>query len=167
MSKEFSLQISQNALGQTVVEISGAIAENFAVAANTIAGDVPIEIDLGNVNSLNSNGIRSFKLWLASLKNPVIWFTKCPHFFINQVNAINNFLPPQSKIMSFYVPFYSSKTDEEKFVLFTDGQEITNRGGGLFINIPSVLDKTGHVMEMDIVSDKFFAFLRNQRPSSN
>lgn len=167
MSKEFSLQISQNAHGQTVVEISGAITENFVVTSNLVAGDIPIEIDLGKVDSLNSNGIRSFKLWLASLKNPEICFSKCPYFFINQVNVINNFLPPQSKILSFYVPFYSSKTDEEKFVLFTDGQEITNRGGGLYINIPSILDKTGHVMEMDVVSDKFFAFLRNQRPPSN
>ncbi len=120
----------------------------------------PVEIDLGEVTAMNSIGIRDFAAWMASLENPVIEFSHCPKFFIDQVNMIIGLVPVRASFLSFYVPFFSSVTDEEKRVLFVKGMEYKGVGENVTIELPEVRDSKGNPMELDVVSDRYFEFLK-------
>lgn len=70
---------------------------------------------------------------------------------------VQGFLPTNGKVASFYVPFYSDESGEDKSVLFTQGKEYTDSGLGA---LPEVKDSAGKPMEMDVVEAKYFKFLK-------
>jgi hypothetical protein len=131
--------------------------------------DLPELQDIGTIHFLeiwlspkvvfNSSGIRDWLGWLkpfASQKSVTIQFYQCPETFIQLANMISDFLPSNSEVISFYVPFYSEHTSETKKVLLTRGHEFFDEK----IALPEIYDKDGNMMELDIDVHKFFKFLK-------
>lgn len=158
----FRMQIFSTDNVKILVKLSGPVNETAEFIRGAFPPQLPVEIDLADMKSISSAGLRLFKDWLFSLPNKPMSLSFCPSFFVNQMNMIPNLIPSEAKILSFYVPYYSSSLGEEKMVLVTPGVEVRAENGNLSVNLPEVLDSTGTPMEIDIIEDKFFFFMRKQ-----
>jgi len=142
-----------------LIQLGGIIDEDMNFSMIQLDGVTSIEIDLENIKSINSCGIREWIKWISELKNAQIHLKNCPKIIIDQVNMVQGFLPPNAKVMSFYVPFYNDDFGTEKEILFEYGKHFTEEA----INIPKdVQDDQGNLMEIDVVESKFFKFLKRQ-----
>jgi hypothetical protein len=118
-----------------------------------------LEIYLGPKVVFNSSGIRDWIRWLAPAStqaNLTIQLYECPESFIQLVNMISDFIPKNSEIISFYVPFYSEHTRETKRALLTRGHDFFEEK----YSLPEMKDKNGNLMEIDVDNGKFFRFLK-------
>jgi hypothetical protein len=71
---------------------------------------------------------------------------------------VQGFLPATGRVLSFYVPYYSEETGNEKLVLFRYGHEFTDQG---MQNVPEIIkDDDGSEMEIDVVDSKYFKFIK-------
>lgn len=141
------------------VAISGILDENYGDLTNlTFPPGGSLYFDLKELTALNSIGIRELMKWLHALPNPVMSFANCPSVFILQLNMIAEFLPARARIYSFYVPYYSEKTNEETQILFVKDMNFQRGAGGVTITYPTVVDKTGSPMDID-ANNRYFKFL--------
>lgn len=143
-----------------LLRLIGPITEVADFSPLVFAKKKTLEIDLAEVTSMNSVGIREFAAWSTNLENPVIEFSHCPKFFVDQVNMIKGLVPVRSTFLSFYVPFFSPQTEEEKRVLFTKGLEWEGAGQDLKIKVPEIRDSKENIMEIDVIPERYFDFLK-------
>lgn len=135
----------------------GDINEDVLFDMNVFSGVSRVDIDLKNVSGINSCGIREWVKWMQAAKATPLYFFECPKVFIDQVNMVDGFLPPNGKIMSFYVPYFCEESESEKIVLYTFGKEYDDSG----LRPPrEVKDDRGMMMEMDVIAAKYFKFLK-------
>lgn len=80
---------------------------------------------------------------------------------MNQLNLVAGFLPPKTEIESFFVPYYSEKTNEESLILFTKFLEYKSVDGNIKISFPKVTDSQGNMMELDVLEENYFRFLNS------
>jgi anti-anti-sigma regulatory factor len=141
------------------VKMSGVIDEDAKLSEFSISGESKIEIDLNGVKSINSCGIREWLKWIGTAGSAQIKLFQCPKVIIDQINMVQGFLPINGKVLSFYVPYYSEESSEEKNILLSFGKDYTDTE----IKPPSsVLDEKGNVMEIDVVESKYFKFLKGK-----
>jgi hypothetical protein len=128
------------------------------------AGKHPtITLDLKGIKAINSVGIREWLNWIRPLAETSKFILEhCPKAMVFQFNMVEGFLPPQARVNSFFVPFYSESADQEENVLFKVGQEVTATGGVIAINYDPKAAQLGGVddMEMDVTEGKYFQFLK-------
>jgi len=75
-------------------------------------------IDLGEVERINSCGVRDWVNWLSKLRTTAparCWSSARPRF-VAQINLVNNFTG-NGVVKSFYVPYFCPECDEEKVLL--------------------------------------------------
>lgn len=138
------------------IAISGIIDEDFNALEYSLENFKQIEINLGQVISINSCGIREWIRWLQKANSAEILFHECPKIIVDQINMVQGFLPINGKVMSFYVPYFSDSTDSERSILFQYGNEFTEG----HLNLPeNVQDDEGNPMEIDVVEAKYFRFI--------
>lgn len=121
-----------------------------------------LEIRLGPDVVFNSSGIRDWIRWLkpaAGMKALSIQLFECPDSFVQLLNMISDFIPANAEVMSFYVPFYSEHTSETKKVLLTRGHEYVEEK----VILPSLIDKEGNPMILDVDPKRFFKFLEPKK----
>ncbi len=143
-----------------VLRMSGKLNESADLETVRIPQASSVEIDLIGLTMINSMGIRYFRDWVLGIKAPRLLFSYCPRFFIDQVNMIMDFLPKHARIMSFYVPYFSEDTGESKSVLFNRGEHFDFDNNKVIIKWPAVVDSAGKVMEVDVIGDRYFGFLK-------
>ena len=143
-----------------VMRVSGKLNETAEFDMIRLPKSNSLEIDLVDLTFINSMGIRIFKDWVHKLEVPELRFSYCPRIFIDQVNMVAEFIPKGSKIQSFYVPYYNEHSDEEKNVLFIRDEHFKLEDGEPEINPPAVKDSKGQDMEIDILPEKYFAFIK-------
>jgi hypothetical protein len=139
------------------VNVAGTIDEDVDFNAFGLAGAEQIELNLGQVKSINSCGIREWIKWIGSAGSAKVTYSECPKVIVDQINMVQGFLPASGKVASFYVPYYNDDSGAEKNVLFTMGKEYTDSGLG---TPPQIKDDQGNEMEMDVVEAKYFKFLK-------
>lgn len=139
------------------VSIAGTIDEDVDFTPYALAGANSVEVQLGNVKSINSCGIREWIKWIGTAGTAKVTYNECPKIIVDQINMVQGFLPATGKVNSFYVPFYNDDSGAEKSVLFRHGQEFSDSG---LANVPEVKDDEGNAMEMDVVEAKYFKFLK-------
>jgi len=139
------------------VTLAGVIDEDADFNPHSLAGAPAISLELENVKSINSCGIREWIKWMGTAGGAGVQYHKCPKIIVDQINMVQGFLPATGKVMSFYVPFYNDDSGEEKSVLFTLGKEYGDKG---LQQPPEVKDTQGQAMEMDVVEAKYFKFLK-------
>ncbi len=137
--------------------LSGSIDETFGQATTELPTFGKYTIGFKGLKSINSTGIREWIKLMQKLQSVQLNFIECPKVFIDQVNMIQGFAPPNTKISSFYVPYFNEANESEKSVLLTRG---VNYGDGKIIALPKVLDENGAEMEIDVVEVKYFKFLK-------
>jgi hypothetical protein len=78
---------------------------------------------------------------------------------VDQMNMVDGFLPSVATVESFYVPYYNEESGSEKNVLFRYGVEYKD---GQVQYPTAVKDESGKPMEMDIIENKYFKFIKSK-----
>lgn len=137
------------------VRFDGSIDEDSGFDRIVLPKGKPVFIYLTNVGTINSTGIREWLNWTKNYQDEEWHLNECPTHFINQLNMIDQFVPPKSKVVSFFVPFFSDELNEEKIVL-VDRASCTN--GTLNVETPK--DSQGNEMEIDVIPERFLKFTK-------
>jgi hypothetical protein len=154
-SQSFSAAVERRT-DTTFVKLTGVIDE-YAQMPEVQGGGVVV-VHLGGVTSINSIGSRAWLGWLQRLGGEArVQLEECPVVFVKSFNFVRGFLATNTKVGSFYVPFYSEATGERRDVLAVRG---THFGVGPKVKIDPPLDSKGGAMELDVVEDSYFGFLR-------
>jgi hypothetical protein len=140
------------------VTLEGTIDEDFNFSNHNIVGAPRVDFYLAGVKSINSCGIREWIKWMQTINSNIgVYFYGCPKVIVDQINMVDGFLPNHGIVQSFYVPFFSEDTGDEKLILFKRGTEFTETG----FKIPEdIKDTSGKEMEMDVIEAKYFKFLK-------
>ena len=140
------------------VSLSGHVDEDAQFASLDLAGASKVTVNADGISAINSCGIREWVKWVRTAPPQAqIVLQKCPKVIVDQINMVTGFLPENGKVESFYVPYYSDASGNEKMVLFSEGKEFK----GAEVHAPSeVKDDDGEAMEMDVIEAKYFKFLK-------
>jgi hypothetical protein len=117
-------------------------------------------IDLGEIERINSCGVRDWVNWLNKLENSGTRsvLVECSPAIVAQINLVNNFTG-SGVVKSFYVPYFCPECDEEKVLLV----ETADMGPAPHEPPTCRCDECDLVMDFDDMPDSYFAFLSNQR----
>jgi anti-anti-sigma regulatory factor len=117
-------------------------------------------IDLGEIERINSCGVRDWVNWLSKLENAGTRsvLVECSPAIVAQINLVNNFTG-SGVVKSFYVPYFCPECDEEKVLLV----EAADMGPPPHEPPTCRCDECDLVMDFDDMPDSYFAFLSNQR----
>lgn len=150
---------NKNEGGKLILELKGNVDEDANFTPPDVGSASAVVLDLEGVQAINSVGIREWIKWIKAFDAGLqLSVRRCPKIIVDQINMVAGFLPSQAVVESFYVPYYSDSSGNEKMVLFTRGKEF-NDGE---VNPPaSVKDDSGEEMEMDVIEGKYFKFLKN------
>ncbi|RME77847.1 MAG: hypothetical protein D6785_12360 [Planctomycetota bacterium] len=142
-----------------VLYLKGHIDEDINFSEIDISNHKKIYINLKDIKSINSCGIREWIRWLQTA-SPETQFTfaQCPKIIVDQINMVSGFLPEGAEVESFFVPYYCEETGNEKMILFEKGKEF--KDGEVFPPEEVLDDETGDPMEMDVLENKYFKFLK-------
>jgi len=147
----------QQASDGLVVKLSGHIDEDATFNGLELAGANSVTLELEGVTAINSCGIREWIKWIRTAPTGArIVYRKCPKVIVDQINMVAGFLPDNGKVESFFVPYYSDESGNEKMVLFQEGKEF--KGNEIFPP-QAIKDDSGSEMEMDVIESKYFKFL--------
>lgn len=150
---------SENAGDKLVLHMAGTIDEDADFSKVAIAGSPQVELDLEQLKSINSCGIREWIKWIGQASTAKIDLINCPKVIVDQINMVDGFLPANGKVQSFYVPYYNDEAGSEKNVLFRYGNEFSDQG----VTPPAeVKDEDGNPMEVDVIEAKYFKFLQRK-----
>lgn len=148
--------------GKTFFNFVGNIDENASFPIiDTLSGEV--WIDLQNVKSINSVGIRAWIKWFSSFEQVNFVFQNCPKAIVMQMNMVEGFLVENSRVESIQVPFYCESCDEDIEMLFHVGREVNIVNGEVELTYDkSSVCPDGSEPELDVNKVKYFKFLLKQ-----
>ncbi len=138
------------------LEMAGHIDENSTFPDIQSTKKSIIEIDLGGIKALNSLGIRSWIKWINGNSKVDFVFENCPKVVVDHCNMISSFLPKKAKVKSFFVPYYSQESGEERNVLLRYGVDYDDKE----VRTPKgIVDSLNNPMEIEFVESKYYKFL--------
>jgi anti-anti-sigma regulatory factor len=160
MSHKFQSSIQHRA-EVSYVKLGGVIDEDNELA--DLADKIPrgtAVIDLGEIERINSCGVRDWVNWLSKLETSGTRsvLVECSPAIVAQINLVNNFTG-NGVVKSFYVPYFCPECDEEKVLLV----EATDMGPPPHEPPTCRCDECDLVMDFDDMPDSYFAFLSNQK----
>jgi len=143
------------------VKLAGVIDEDNELTSLTdkIPSGTAV-IDLGEVERINSCGVRDWVNWLGKLESQSTRavLVECSPAIVAQINLVNNFTGT-GVVKSFYVPYFCPDCDEEKVLLV----DATDMGPPPHEPPTCRCDECDLVMDFDDMADSYFAFLSNQK----
>ena len=121
-------QVDKKQQGEEVVlEFSGQVDEDASFSGVEVSGGPTVTLDLEKISAINSCGIREWIKWVSSAPGETrLVFKNCPKIIVDQINMVAGFLPVNATVESFYVPYYSDESGEEKMILFKRGSEFND-----------------------------------------
>ena len=144
------------------VRISQSITNRGILQPVKVAGtEQEFHIHLGEKVLFNSLGIQDWILWISEFRRKSqakIILHECSVVMVRQINMLSDFLPNNSEIESFFVPYVSNVTGESKNLLFKKGIDFTVAG----VSDPEVLDSQGNKMERDIIDKTYFKVINRR-----
>jgi anti-anti-sigma regulatory factor len=160
MSNKFQSSI-QHRGDMSYVKLGGVIDEDNELG--DLVDKIPTGtavIDLGEIERINSCGVRDWVNWLSKLENNGTRsvLVECSPAIVAQINLVNNFTG-NGVVKSFYVPYFCPECDEEKVLLV----EAADMGPPPHEPPTCRCDECDLVMDFDDMPDSYFAFLSNQR----
>lgn len=143
------------------VKLTGVIDEDNELA--DLVDKIPpgtAVIDLGEIERINSCGVRDWVNWLGKLEanTTKVVLVECSPAIVAQINLVNNFTG-SGVVKSFYVPYFCPECDEEKVLLV----EAADMGPPPHEPPTCRCDECDLVMDFDDMPDSYFAFLSNQK----
>ncbi len=160
MSQKFQASV-QHRSDVSYVKLGGVIDEDNELGE--LVDKIPTGtavIDLGEIERINSCGVRDWVNWLSKLENNGTRsvLVECSPAIVAQINLVNNFTG-NGAVKSFYVPYFCPECDEEKVLLV----EATDMGPPPHEPPTCRCDECDLVMDFDDMPDSYFAFLSNQK----
>lgn len=145
----------------TFIKLSGVIDEDNELA--DLSDKIPPGtgvIDLGEVERINSCGVRDWVNWLSKVEgsSTKVVLVECSPAIVAQINLVNNFTG-NGIVKSFYVPYFCPECDEEKVLLV----ESADMGPPPHEPPTCRCDECDLVMDFDDMPDSYFAFLSNPK----
>src|SRR5688572_15195008 len=160
MSQKFQASV-QHRGDVSYVKLGGVIDEDNELSdlVDKIPSGTAV-IDLGEIERINSCGVRDWVNWLSKLETSGTRsvLVECSPAFVAQINLVNNFTG-SGVVKSFYVPYFCPECDEEKVLLV----EAADMGPPPHEPPTCRCDECDLVMDFDDMPDSYFAFLANQR----
>ncbi|MBT4761744.1 MAG: hypothetical protein HOO06_08625 [Bdellovibrionaceae bacterium] len=149
------------------LEISffGEISEDVALEPLSFTGINTVVFDLEGISLLNSCGLRTWILWIREIPSETVKkFKNCPRIVVEQMNILEGFLPKNSVIESFYIPYYCDDCDKEYNKLALEGEDFVagsmDSNMGVALSEIPVCKECGEEMELDVVPLSYFKFLK-------
>jgi anti-anti-sigma regulatory factor len=160
MSQKFQASV-QHRGDVSYVKLGGVIDEDNEL--NDLVDKIPAGtavIDLGEIERINSCGVRDWVNWLSKLESNGTRsvLVECSPAIVAQINLVNNFTG-NGVVKSFYVPYFCPECDEEKVLLV----EASDMGPPPHEPPTCRCDECDLVMDFDDMPDSYFAFLANQK----
>lgn len=123
-----------------------------------------ININLKDIKSINSCGIREWIKWITPLSGNVnIHINHCPKVIVDQINMVDGFLPKGIFVDSFFVPYYCESIDETKNILLIRGKDYEQAGpntpGKINVNETMKFEGANEEFELDVIESRYFKFL--------
>ena len=148
---------TEKQVGNTLLlQFAGSIDENTKFPPLKSGGRV--SLNMRRVTGLNSNGTRSWCVWLAKQKPPLaIMLEEVPVLVVKSFTMVQGFLTPNTDVLSFFVPFYSDETGERNDFLAVKDRHYFPGGR---LDLPQIKDSKGNVMELDVIPEHYFGFLK-------
>src|SRR6476659_7819470 len=118
-------------------------------------------IDLGEIERINSCGVRDWVNWLSKLEynGTRSVLVECSPAIVAQINLVNNFTG-NGVVKSFYAPYFCPNCDLEKVLLV----ETRDMAGITPFKAPSCrCDECDGPMDFDDIEESYFAFLANTK----
>jgi anti-anti-sigma regulatory factor len=146
----------------TYVKLAGVIDEDNelnALADKLQAGTTVI--DLGEIERINSCGVRDWVNWLtkAEKNGAKVVLVECSPAIVAQINLVNNFTG-QGVVKSFFAPYFCPNCDSEKVLLV----ETRDMHGAQPFKAPTCrCDECDGPMDFDDMEESYFAFLSNSK----
>ena len=109
MSSRCEIKVVNN-----ILYISGRIDDTFRETAEKLPLTGELNINLKDLISINSSGIREWVVQMTKRSAAVVYLFECPKPLIDQANMVKDFIPANARIMSFYVPYYNEENETEK-----------------------------------------------------
>jgi len=160
MSHKFQASVQHRA-DMSYVKLGGVIDEDNELGelVDKIPSGTAV-IDLGEIERINSCGVRDWVNWLSKLEynGTRSVLVECSPAIVAQINLVNNFTG-NGVVKSFYVPYFCPECDEEKVLLVEAG----DMGPPPHEPPTCRCDECDLVMDFDDMPDSYFAFLSNQR----
>ncbi|HET6614015.1 MAG TPA: hypothetical protein VFG83_18575 [Kofleriaceae bacterium] len=142
---------------RVVVVMAGVIDENADLSPLTSLDTDALELDLKDVQRVNSFGVRA---WIAAMSqippSVTLELIHCPPAIVDQCNMVAGFLG-HGTLKSFYAMMTCSDCDIEKAELF-DSKACRLAGGKLS---PVACPSCGLPMVLDDIEDYYLTFLRD------
>jgi len=164
MSQKFQATVHQRD-DVTFVKLAGVIDEDNELSdlVDKIGAGTSV-IDLGEVERINSCGVRDWVNWLSRIEksDAEVVLVECSPAIVAQINLVNNFTG-NGVVQSFYVPYFCPECDEEKVLLCDTG----DMGPPPHEPPTCRCDECDLVMDFDDMPDSYFAFLTNQKKVSD
>lgn len=160
MTQKFQAAVHQKD-DVTYVKLAGVIDEDNELADLTdrIPGGTAL-IDLGEVERINSCGVRDWVNWLGKIERngAKVVLVECSPAIVAQINLVNNFTGG-GVVKSFFAPFFCPNCDREKVLLV----EAAEMGPPPHKSPTCRCDECDGVMDFDDMEDSYFAFLSNAK----
>jgi anti-anti-sigma regulatory factor len=160
MSQKFQASVKHRG-DVSYVKLGGVIDEDNELGdlVDKIPSGTAV-IDLGEIERINSCGVRDWVNWLSKLESNGTRsvLVECSPAIVAQINLVNNFTG-NGVVKSFYVPYFCPECDEEKVLLVEAG----DMGPPPHEPPTCRCDECDLVMDFDDMPDSYFAFLSNQK----
>jgi len=145
----------------------GAMDEHSDYSQIAVDFSKEVVCDFDRIKHINSAGIKAWVQWHSlvqdQLPNLKFSFINCPKPIVDQINMVTGFVPDNSLIRSFKVPYFCEECELDKTYTFVLGREYVQLDGGQFkLEIPEKpcnCESNGE-MEPDVVEQKYFRFLK-------
>ncbi len=148
------------------VSFEGEIGEEARF--KPVEGIKTILLDLDKVTFLNSCGLRSWILWIKEVPRDILKiFKKCPPMVVEQMSVLDGFVPQNSIIESFYIPYYCEDCDVDAKYLALRGEDFVGASvdseSEVALRDNMICPDCNKEMDLDILPQKYFKFLRYRK----
>lgn len=151
-----------------IIRIFGDINENTKFVELVLPPLKKIVLDLTEVKTLNSMGLKNWLQWVKKFKIYTQFvFKGCPRPVVDQMNILQGFLPMGALVESFFVPYYCSHCGHEEEFFAVRGRDFmeatVDTKEGILLTQKRQCMMCGKESELDVVPAKYFSFLKYRR----
>jgi hypothetical protein len=156
---------------EVIIELYGNFDESVTFPKDKFRLSQRIIFDCGGVEHINSHSIQTWMIWMRQFDSRQQFvFKNVPQRVVDIINMVDEFLPPESTVESFFIPYECEKCAHEEFILVHRGKEfiertVKSKAKMMFtkeLNCP----KCKSAMKISVIEKKYFQFL-NQPSRSN
>lgn len=144
-----------------VIKLQGFLDERMQFPK--IEGEIRerLDIDLSDVEQMNSTGCRNWVIWIQKLrplaKNGV-FLHNCPSQFISHASVLTGLIPVGVTVQSFYVPYFCESCGASERMRFELGKDFRDLAT-LKIRDSIVCPVCSSSMKIDVIKENFLRFM--------